>query len=166
MNETRGLQGYLRKRGITDEDARDIICEGIVRTWEHLIAGRVRLPTEPAEYGPALGKYLVGVVKNLVANRRRAGEMMVRGSRADIEPEQANAGAQRIEAAIELASELHAQPLNLRRFLLAFLTAGEIAETAKRLRMTESAAEDAFRRAREHAQGIRRPPRRPRRPKK
>jgi hypothetical protein len=154
--EMRGLERFLFKRRVPEEEVRDVVCLAIVITWEKLATGQITLPTDPKQYGAAIGRYLFGVVRRVVANRTRASEIMVRGRRTfEGVPEK----SYRIDAAIELASELRAQPPNLRRFLLSLMGIDSLAETARRLRMSESAAEDAFRRAREHAQGIRRAPR-------
>lgn len=160
--EMRSLERYLSKHHVPPEEVRDIVCQAILLTWQHLTEGRIKLSENPEDFGPTLAKYLFGVVRGLMLNRRKAREITVRFRRADL-PEMPE-GVSHIEATIELASELRAQPPSLHRFLLTLMSAGTLAETARDLRISDSAASDAMKRAREYASGERPAPRR--RPKK
>lgn len=166
LRELRAVEGYLRRLRAPDNEIPDIALDAALLTWRKIASGAVVLPENPGEHGPVLSTFMRKVAYNLFRARRRAGDVYVRAYRIG-EPDTArHIGTYTITAKIEAWIELDAQPVPLRRFLLAFLSAGEIRAVAKALRMSKAAAEDMMRRVHGHATGKHRPPRGKNRPKK
>lgn len=159
LRELRSIEKYLYKLRAPESEVPDIALDAALLTYRKIAQGGLVLPTHPAEGRAVLAAYLRKVAFNLLRGRRRAGDIYVRAHRFDDAETARYIGTYTIAAKLELWSELRVQTPSVRRFLLALFSIGEVAATAKALRMTKGAADDVMSRARERAQGKRRPPR-------
>lgn len=164
LRELPSVERYLHMCRALPNDVPDIALDAALITWRKVARGVLVLPDDPGERGGILRAYMRRIARHRLSDRRFAGDIMLRAVREDdVEPERVIGYT--IDAVIEVASELRAQPPGARRFLVALLEVGSICDTARALRMSRAAANDAMSRAREHATGKRRPPRGKNRPK-
>lgn len=166
LREIRGVERYLYRLRAPENEVPDIALDAALLTWRKVATGDLVLPESTARWGAILAAYMRRVAFYKLRERKRSGDIYVRALRADDDAAR-HLGSYTIATRVEAWSELRAQPVSLHRFLLTYFAIGEIRATARALRMSDAAAYDALRRAQEHAQGKRRPPRGKRRaPKK
>lgn len=159
LRELRSVERYLYRCQAPENDVADIALDALLVTYRKIADGLLVLPENPAERGALLAAFMKAVALNLLRTRRGAGDIYLRALRFDDPDTAPHIGQYTIAAKLDAWFEIEAQPLAARRFLLSFFAIGEIRATAKALRMTEAAANDALRRAQEHAQGRHRPSR-------
>ena len=157
LRERRSVERFLRRIGLPEREIPDLALDAASITWRQIHRGRLVLPDDPGARGVVLRSYMRVVAFNKVREQRHAGDITLRAVRADdVEPERISNPAQ-LDAALELASALRAQPPKTRRFLLVLLDVETVHAAGRALGLPLSSAYETFRGARERATGKRRP---------
>lgn len=148
------VERHLARRGLPPAEVEDFALECACLTYRNIASGTIEVPAEAADYEPRFGAYMVTMAWRLVSNRRRFKDVFRRNVRDGGMPE-IEALTYEVEPALELASEIRAEPPKAQRFLLAMLDNGSstrfASEVATAAGMTRDAGKWALRRARERA---------------
>ncbi len=130
------VESYLRRRGLTPGDVEDIALECACLTYRNIADGTITLDPEPAKREGQIGNYMRTMCWRMVASQKTYKDVFKRyvreGGTAALE-----ARTYEVEPALELASEIRAEPPKAQRFLLAMLGVGGA------LRFAHEAAIDA-----------------------
>jgi hypothetical protein len=149
------VEAYLRRRGgLSSGDVEDFALECACLTYRNIVDGTLALCADHAKRDRQIGAYMVTMSWRMVANRKRFKDVFRRHSR---EGGQASIEARTydVEPALELASEIRAEPPKAQRFLLAMLGVGGVIrfahEAAVDAGMSEGAGKFALQRCRARA---------------
>lgn len=148
------VERHLCRRRLPPAEIEDFALECACLTYRNIVNGTVEIPASPADYAIRFGSYMVTMAWRLVQNRHRFKDVFRRNLRDGGMPEIA-ALTYEVEPAIELASEIRAEPPRAQRFLLAMLDNGGgtrfCHEAAVAVGLNKTNGREALRRTRERA---------------
>lgn len=148
------VERHLSRRGLPPAEIEDYALECACLTYRNIVNGTIEIPADAADYEPRFGAYMVTMGWRLVQNRRRFKDVFRRNVRDGGMPE-IEARTYEVEPALELASEIRAEPPQAQRFLLAMLDNGAglrfCHEAAVAVGMPKGAGKYALQRARARA---------------
>ncbi|XXY51309.1 hypothetical protein WME91_09220 [Sorangium sp. So ce269] len=136
MHGVARVKAYLRRRGLPSGDVEDFAFECACLTYRNIADGSLALCADPAEREGQIGGYMRTMAWRMVSNRKRFKDVFRRHDREGGET-LLEARTYEVEPALELASEIRAEPPKAQRFLLAMLGVGGA------LRFAHEAAVDA-----------------------
>ena len=136
MQSVPRIVNQLRARGVPEADAEDYALECATLTYRSIVEGIIDLPDDPTYYRPRFGMYMKTMAWRMHSNRKRFKDV---ARRYDQEGgvEVIENFTYEVEPALELVSEIRAEPPKSQRFLLAMLGVNSA------LRFMSEAAEDA-----------------------
>lgn len=118
------IEGYLRRRGLPRGDVEDIALECACLTYRNIADGTITLDAEPAKREGQIGNYMRTMAWRMVASRKTYKDVFRRYDREGAGEALLEARTYDVEPALELASEIRAEPPKAQRFLLAMLGVG------------------------------------------
>jgi hypothetical protein len=116
-------RALMRGIGVPPADVEDFALECACLTYRNIADGVLVLCADAAKYEAQLGAYMHTMAWRMVSNRRRFKDVFRRHAREG-GMEVLEARTYEVEPALELASELRAEPPQAQRFLLAMLGVG------------------------------------------
>jgi len=148
------VERYLSRRGLPPAEIEDFALECACLTYRNIASGTIEVPADAADYEPRFGAYMITMAWRLVSNRRRFKDVFRRNVRDGGMPE-IEARTYEVEPALELASEIRAEPPRAQLFLLAMLDNGAgtrfCHEAAVAVGLKRTNGREALRRTRERA---------------
>jgi hypothetical protein len=154
MRGVASVERYLRRRHLPPGDVEDFALECACLTYRNIADGALVLCADAAKYEAQLGAYMHTMAWRMVSNRRRFKDVFRRHAREG-GMEVLEARTYDVEPALELASELRAEPPQAQRFLLAMLGVGGAIrfahEAAVDAGIPKRAGKDALQRCRARA---------------
>lgn len=148
------VERHLARRRLAPAEIEDFALECACLTYRNIVNGTIEIPAAVAEYEPRFGSYMVTMAWRLVQNRHRFKDVFRRNVRDGGMPE-IEARTYEIEPALELASEIRAEPPRAQLFLLAMLDNGSgtrfCHEAAVAVGLNKTNGREALRRTRERA---------------
>jgi hypothetical protein len=117
------VERYLRRRGLPPADVEDFALECACLTYRNIADGTLVLCAYAAKYEAQIGAYMHTMAWRMVSNRRRFKDVFRRHAREG-GMEVLESRTYDVEPALELASEIRAEPPKAQLFLLAMLGVG------------------------------------------
>ncbi|MCC6556631.1 MAG: hypothetical protein IT372_27030 [Polyangiaceae bacterium] len=124
MHGVARVERYLRRRGLTPGDVEDFAFECACLTYRNIADGSLALDADPAEREGQIGGYMRTMAWRMVRNQKRFKDVFRRHDREGAEEALLEARTYEVLPALELASEIRAEPPKAQRFLLAMLGVG------------------------------------------
>lgn len=123
MHGIASVEAYLGRRGMPRADVEDVALECACLTYRNITDGTIALDANPSKRDRQIAGYMRTMAWRMVVNRKTYRDVF---RRLDREPTDAVLEARTYEVlpALELASEIRAEPPKAQRFLLAMLGVG------------------------------------------
>jgi len=118
------IVGFLRQRGVPLGVAQDVALECAFITYRSIVKGALAIPLDAEGYDQKFTAYMRTVAWRVMRNHKRSGDVYLRHDRMP-GTEALVSRTYDIEPALQLASEIRAEPPKARRVLIAMLESGD-----------------------------------------